>query len=223
MTKLSAAPETKPNAPPPSTLAELLAANPGAMGELEEMIRRLVARERDTDEIAKPIGPSGRVVPPRYEDMTLDERVSAESAQERPPAPPLDRVRCISRPEYGGTGATFVAAIVPATVSRGGKHVPPRVVALDHYTRPAGHDRPASPSNPFGLPDGYAGQKRPDGEPVAIVKQYMYERFWLADLRATIGKPLNPAYRMTPEEEAASSLSLEPLPGHGVGRAPELT
>ena len=208
--------------PPPASDATITT----TATELQAMVARLVAaelaaREPEDAPLPPPLGPSGRPMPKNYEDMTLDERVSAELANERPKAPPLDYIPCVSRASHGGTGATFVAGVIPESRTRKGRVVPARVVQLYHYERPVGWDRAHGPSNPFGLPEGY-DKRLPNGQFTHLAKAYIYERFWLADMKAILQKPLNPAYVMTPEEAKTAGLtSAQPTGGQGVGYAAE--
>jgi hypothetical protein len=137
---------------------------------------------------------------PLLEGLTPDEQFELMIKNDRPVAIPVTRIPCISRVEYGGTGAHFIARVQPATV-RSGRKIPDRVVDLEHYEKPDGYDRPASEKNPFGLADGY-GAPINGGLLEPRTKHYIYERFYLADLRAVVGRALNPAYPMTPEEIA---------------------
>ena len=151
--------------------------------------------------------------------MTHDERVTAARDENRRPAEPIDWVPCVSRVEFGGTGARFLAGVERRHES-GGKIVPERVIRLHRYTFPEGYDEPASETNPLGLPDGYAGARRADGQFTALVKVYIYERFSRADSLALIGKPLNVTYRMTDAEVLTWPLGNPPVDGvGGTGKA----
>ena len=127
--------------------------------------------------------------------MTPDEEVAAKLARDRPRGEPPTLVPCISRVEYGGTGSSYLAIVV-----RG------RVTSLCHHARPAGWEK--------SLPEGMVLLNK-DGTQTPSAKQHLYETYYKRDLW-TVGKPLNPAYPMTPEE--AATYHFGPVPtGTGVG------
>ena len=164
-----------------------------SVAEIEAMMQRVVDKTRA--EMAPPTAP---LPDPKFAGYTADERAFLEKIRMAPKPLPLTYVPCVSRPEYGGTGARWLAAVVPATV-RNGKAIPERVVELLSYTKPEGWDRTVSESNPFGLAEG-VGQRLPNGDLTRRAKHGVYERFWQTDLRANIGRPVNPGYRMNEDE-----------------------
>jgi hypothetical protein len=134
-------------------------------------------------------------------DKALDERRKAD----RPPARPVSYIKCYSHPQHGGTGARFIAVVVPQRTTEKGRVVPDRVVDLAYYTMPEDWaDR---------RPDGMPLIHPNTGQPFRLAQQWAYENFWLKDLRTVNGRPLLPAYRMTPEE--ATGWNPGPLPPAG--------
>ena len=127
--------------------------------------------------------------------MTADEEAAAKLARDRPRGEPPQYVPAISRIEYGGTGASFLAV-----VARG------RMVGLYHYTRPVGWEKT--------LPEGLTLDNG-KGQLPARTKQYIYETWYKRDLQL-VGRPLCPAYPMTPEEVEAASFGAVPA-DNGVG------
>jgi len=129
---------------------------------------------------------------------SLDERVAAEMSRQRPKGAPPEIVPMISRVEYGGTGSRFLGVVV-----RG------RLVNVIHHTKPDSWESD--------LPEGMVVNDK-NGKPMAMTKQYVYETYYRPDL-LLVGKPVNPAYRMSPEEIA--QFPFPPLPaGSGVGCVP---
>jgi hypothetical protein len=150
-------------------------------------------------------------------NLTVEQRVAVQVAQERPRGEAPDYVPCISRPEYGGTGATWLAVVVKERVGKDDlgrtRAVPSRVVDLHHYLKPADWmDR-----LPEGSKKAIADNK---GELPGRMKVDVWQSYYAADLRANVGKPLNPAYRASAEEIASLHLATEPeVGGSRVGSA----